>query len=95
MGVPVAVKKGPRVNYVSSGAAVLACGELPPVVFCDSRLNTLNGRKKTSKGSLKEPVIATISFSLFVKYRVICSLKKNTTTALAQNLSGDTRQPRS
>jgi len=49
MGVPVALKKDPRVNYASSGAAVLACGGLPPVVFCDSWLNTLNGREKNPK----------------------------------------------
>lgn len=49
-GMPVAVKKDPGVYYVSSRAAVVACGELPPVVFCDSWLNTLNGREKNPKG---------------------------------------------
>lgn len=53
------------------------------------------GGKKTLKDELKEPVIVAISFPLFVKYRVIHSLKKNATTALPQNLSGDTRQPSS
>lgn len=45
--------------------------------------------------TFREPAIVATSFSLFVIYRVIhCFLKKNTTAVLAQNLSGDTRQPR-
>lgn len=46
MGMPVSVKKDPRADYVVSRAAVLACGELFPVVFCDLWLNTLYVRKK-------------------------------------------------
>lgn len=47
MGMPMPVKKDPKANpKVVSRAAVLACGELFPVVFCDLWLNTLNVRKK-------------------------------------------------
>lgn len=68
------VCKDPRANYIVSRAAVLAWGELFPEVFCDLWLNTREEK------ALREPVIVATNFSLFVKYRVIHSLKNRTKT---------------